>query len=58
MHDMKTGSKVKLVGVTDRDDKQIFGKIIEYNQDGLCIVETKDKVVAILSSQLISVKDS
>ena len=53
---MKEGTKVKLIGMTDRNDKQIYGKILQYEPEGLCIVETEDKVVGILAVDLAEVK--
>jgi hypothetical protein len=53
---MIEGTKVKLLGITDRNDKQVFGKIVSYDLDGLCIVETDEKVVGILAVDLEEVK--
>ena len=53
---MIEGTKVKLIGMMDRNDKQVFGKIVSYEPEGLCIVETDEKVVGILSVDLAEVK--
>lgn len=49
---MKIGTKVKLIGSFDRDDKQLYGKVIQYDECGTVIVETKDRVVGTLISRV------
>lgn len=53
---MKEGTKVKVVGVTDRDDKQIYGMIVTYEVDGLCIVDIGERVIGIMSTELVEEK--
>lgn len=48
---IKVGSKVKVIGATERD-KQVYGKVLSIDLDGLAIVELEDKVLAVLPSAL------
>ena len=49
---IKEGTKVKVVGITDRNDKQVYGKVIQLDPEGLALVDIGDKVIAVLPSDL------
>lgn len=53
---MKEGTKVKLIGVTDRNDKQVYGKILQYDPYGLAIVETEHNVIGVIATEVEEVK--
>lgn len=48
----KKGSRVKVVGVTDRQNKQIYGKVISHDPGGLVIIDLGDKVIGIVASEV------
>ena len=50
---IKVGSKVKVIGVTERDT-QVYGKVLAIDLDGLAIVELEDKILAVLPSALVA----
>ena len=49
---MKVGTKVKVIGVKDRNDKQVYGTIFSYNPEGLCVVDLGDKMLAVMYTEL------
>lgn len=49
---MKEGSKVKVIGVTDRNDKQVCGTLISYVDGGICIVDVGERMIGIMSTEL------
>lgn len=56
LYKVKEGTKVKLIGVTDRNDKQVYGKILQYDPYGLAIVETEHNVIGVIATEVEEVK--
>jgi len=48
---MKIGSKIKVMGAEDGE-----GKLLQYDPEGVAIVETKKKMILCLASDVILIK--